>query len=71
MSWLSRLIDSFRAGPKPDPLASIQPRVTPDPQHVAGLHRRYADLAYSPSNGFHRDQRQHRSNVVQLRRRAR
>lgn len=69
MTWLARLIDSFRGEPTPDRLTPIQPTVTPDPQHVAELEKRFSALAYAPENGFHRDQRQGRSNVVQLRRR--
>ncbi|HEX4973625.1 MAG TPA: hypothetical protein VFV69_21470 [Steroidobacteraceae bacterium] len=40
------------------PLSVVRPRVTPDPQHAAELERRFSELAYSPENGFHRDQRQ-------------
>jgi hypothetical protein len=40
------------------PSSVVRPRVTPDPQHAAELQRRFSELAYSPENGFHRDQRQ-------------
>ena len=40
------------------PSSVVRPRVTPDPQHAAELQRRISELAYSPENGFHRDQRQ-------------
>ena len=39
------------------PSSVVRPRVTPDPQHAAELQRRISELAYSPENGFHRDQR--------------
>lgn len=42
------------------PSSIVRPRVTPDPQHAAELARRFSELAYSPENGFHRDQRQDR-----------
>ena len=42
------------------PLSVVRPRVTPDPQHAAELQRRFSELAYSPENGFHRDQQQAR-----------
>jgi hypothetical protein len=42
------------------PSSVVRPRVTPDPQHAAELQRRFSELAYSPENGFHRDQRQTR-----------
>jgi hypothetical protein len=38
----------------------VRPRVTPDPQRAAELEKRFNELAYSPENGFHRDQRQNR-----------
>ncbi|HET9448720.1 MAG TPA: hypothetical protein VFO35_20785 [Steroidobacteraceae bacterium] len=38
----------------------VRPRVTPDPQRAAELEKRFSELAYSPENGFHRDQRQNR-----------
>jgi len=40
------------------PSSIVRPRVTPDPLHAAELQRRFSELAYSPENGFHRDQRQ-------------
>jgi hypothetical protein len=40
------------------PPSVVRPRVTPDPQHAAELERRFSELAYSPENGFHRDQQQ-------------
>jgi hypothetical protein len=40
------------------PSSVVRPRVTPDPQHAAELARKISELAYSPENGFHRDQRQ-------------
>ena len=40
------------------PMSVVRPRVTPDPQHAAELDRKFSELAYSPENGFHRDQRQ-------------
>ena len=40
------------------PMSVVRPRVTPDPQHAAQLDRKFSELAYSPENGFHRDQRQ-------------
>lgn len=49
---LSRLRES--------PSSVVRPRVTPDPQHAAALEKRFSELAYSPENGFHRDQRQGR-----------
>jgi len=42
------------------PSSIVRPRVTPDPQHAAELQRRFSELAYSPENGFHRDQQQTR-----------
>jgi hypothetical protein len=36
----------------------VRPRVTPDPDQAAKLLRKFEALAYSPSNGFHRDIRQ-------------
>ena len=42
------------------PTSIVRPRVTPDPQHAAELAKRFSELAYSPENGFHRDQQQHR-----------
>ena len=42
------------------PSSVVRPRVTPDPQHAAELQRRFSELAYSPENGFHRDQQQAR-----------
>jgi hypothetical protein len=44
----------------------VRPRVTPDPQHAAELEKRFSELAYSPENGFHRDQQQHRRAVPRL-----
>ena len=44
----------------------VRPRVTPDPQHAAELERRISELAYSPENGFHRDQQQHRRAMPRL-----
>jgi hypothetical protein len=44
----------------------VRPRVTPDPQHAAELAKRFSELAYSPENGFHRDQRQHRRAAPRL-----
>lgn len=44
----------------------VRPRVTPDPQHAAALERRFSELAYSPENGFHRDQRQDRQAAPRL-----
>ena len=38
----------------------VRPRVTPDPQRAAELEKRFSELAYSPENGFHRDQQQGR-----------
>ncbi len=38
----------------------VRPRVTPDPQRAAELEKRFNELAYSPENGFHRDQQQNR-----------
>ena len=40
------------------PSSVVRPRVTPDPQHAAELAKRFSELAYSPENGFHRDQQQ-------------
>ena len=40
------------------PTSIVRPRVTPDPQRAAELEKRLKELAYSPENGFHRDQRQ-------------
>lgn len=45
----------------------MRPRVTPDPNQAAELQRRMSALAYSPQNGFHRDQLQHRQGRVVLR----
>lgn len=42
------------------PSSVVRPRVTPDPQRAAELQRRFSELAYSPENGFHRDQQQAR-----------
>jgi len=36
----------------------IRPKVTPDPQAVAALERKFSELEYVPENGFHRDQQQ-------------
>lgn len=73
MTWLARLIDSFRSEPRPDPLKAIQPRVTPDPQQAEALARRWAEVDYYPENGFALDTNVQRcpSNVIPLRRRAR
>lgn len=71
LNRLLRFLDSFRSEPPPDKLAAIQPRVTPDPQQVEALERRWAELNYYPENGFHAEQRQARSNVIPMRRRAR
>ena len=40
------------------PASVIRPKVTPDPQAVAALERKFSALDYVPENGFHRDQRQ-------------
>src|ERR1044072_6456345 len=40
------------------PAFIVRPRVTLDPQHAAALTKRFSELAYSPENGFHRDQQQ-------------
>jgi hypothetical protein len=48
------------------PSSIVRPRVTPDPQHAAELEKRISELAYSPENGFHRDQRQHRRAMPRL-----
>ena len=48
------------------PLSVVRPRVTPDPQHAAELAKRFSELAYSPENGFHRDQRQNRRAAPRL-----
>lgn len=71
MTWLGRLVASFRGEPLPDNLAAVRPKVTPDPRAVEALQRRVADRRYSPENGFHAEQRQPRSNVVHMRRRVR
>ena len=42
------------------PSSVVRPLVTPDPQHAAELERSFSELAYSPENGFHRDQQQAR-----------
>lgn len=64
---IARLKRLFRMRkPVVDKLAPVQPRVTPDPVQVAQLARRFSELAYEPANGFHRDQRQRKANVVQL-----
>lgn len=70
MNFLQRLIDSFRGEPLPDPLSAVRPKVTPDPEWAESLKRLCATRSYCPKNGFHRDQRQERSNVVQFRRRV-
>ena len=44
----------------------VRPRVTPDPQRAAELQKRFTELAYSPENGFHRDQQQNRRVVPRL-----
>lgn len=44
----------------------VRPRVTPDPERAAELQKRFTELAYSPENGFHRDQRQNRRVVPRL-----
>jgi hypothetical protein len=44
----------------------VRPRVTPDPQRAAELQKRFSELAYSPENGFHRDQRQDRRAAPRL-----
>jgi hypothetical protein len=44
----------------------VRPRVTPDPQRAAELEKRFSELAYSPENGFHRDQRQDRRATPRL-----
>lgn len=69
-SWLARLTNSLLGPPKSDVLEPT-PIVTPDPQAAEALERRMAQLAYCPENGFNRDQRQQRSNVIPMRRRAR
>ena len=46
----------FRQSPPP----IIRPKVIPDPERAAVLERRFAELAYVPEVGFHRDQRQER-----------
>lgn len=48
------------------PSTIVRPRVTPDPQRAAELEKRFNELAYSPENGFHRDQRQHRRAAPRL-----
>jgi hypothetical protein len=48
------------------PTSIVRPRVTPDPQRAAELEKRLRELAYSPENGFHRDQRQGRRAVPRL-----
>ena len=48
------------------PSTIVRPRVTPDPQNAAELAKRFSELAYSPENGFHRDQRQHRRAAPRL-----
>jgi hypothetical protein len=48
------------------PSSIVRPRVTPDPLHAAELEKRISELAYSPENGFHRDQRQHRCSRPRL-----
>lgn len=48
------------------PSTIVRPRVTPDPQHAAALEKRFSELAYSPENGFHRDQRQDRQAAPRL-----
>jgi len=53
--WLKRFLDELLGPPKSDVL-NPSPRVTPDPQHAAGLSRRISELAYSPEQApFHRD----------------
>jgi hypothetical protein len=41
-------------------LLCSRPRVTPDPNLVAMLNRRFAELTYRPKCGFLRDKRQER-----------
>ena len=48
------------------PPSIVRPRVTPDPERAADLEKRFSELAYSPENGFHRDQRQHRRAAPRL-----
>jgi hypothetical protein len=48
------------------PSSIVRPRVTPDPQHAAELEKRLRELAYSPENGFHRDQQQRRRAAPRL-----
>ena len=48
------------------PSSIVRPRVTPDPHHAAELEKRLRELAYSPENGFHRDQQQHRRAAPRL-----
>jgi hypothetical protein len=48
------------------PSSVVRPRVTPDPHHAAELEKRLRELAYSPENGFHRDQQQHRRATPRL-----
>ena len=48
------------------PAFVVRPRVTPDPQHAAALAKRFSELAYSPENGFHRDQQQVRRGAPRL-----
>ena len=48
------------------PSTIVRPRVTPDPERAAELEKRFSELAYSPENGFHRDQRQHRRSMPRL-----
>jgi hypothetical protein len=48
------------------PMSIVRPRVTPDPQRAAELEKRLRELAYSPENGFHRDQQQGRRAVPRL-----
>lgn len=71
LTRLRKLLAQFRGELPPDPLRAVQPRVTPDPQDAAELERRWAEIAHCPENGFHRDRRQQKSNVVPMRRRTR
>jgi hypothetical protein len=48
------------------PTSIVRPRVTPDPQRAAELEKRLRELAYSPENGFHRDQQQGRRAAPRL-----
>jgi hypothetical protein len=55
----------FRKNRQVATLSSI--RVTPTPDAVAALERKFAALSYHPGNGFHRDQAQLRKSPPRLR----